>query len=366
VSLPRPALPTRARPAAAIGAAALVAAIAGVIVAFGPGSGPPDAKASARAAAERFLDRYVEGGRVVRRDQGGDTVSEGQAYALLLAVAAGDKRRFGAVWRWTRANLQRPDGLLSWRWAGGQVIDREAASDADLDAARALLLAARRFREPGYRAAAVRIGRGVLAGETEKVGRHLALLPGPWARGRGTINPSYFSPRAFAALAAATEDPRWRRLAASSRRYAGRLTERPPHLVPDWAKVAAWGVAPAGPPDRQDPPVHGFDAARFPIRHAESCERADRRLAARPRPVLRRQPAIAVRDLAGRALEPTEHPVALVAAAATARAAGDRRAAAQLLDRAEALDERSPTYYGAAWVALGRAMLTTDLLGGCR
>jgi len=36
---------------------------------------------TARAAAESFLDRYVEpDGRVVRLDQGGDTVSEGQAY----------------------------------------------------------------------------------------------------------------------------------------------------------------------------------------------------------------------------------------------------------------------------------------------
>jgi endoglucanase len=25
----------------------------------------------------------------------------------------------------------------------------------------------------------------------------------------------------------------------------------------------------------------------------------------------------------------------------------------------------APTYYGAAWVALGRALLTTSLLGGC-
>ena len=29
------------------------------------------------------------------------------------------------------------------------------------------------------------------------------------------------------------------------------------------------------------------------------------------------------------------------------------------------LDERSPTYFGSAWVALGRIMLDTDLLGPC-
>ena len=52
----------------------------------------------------------------------------------------------------------------------------------------------------------------------------------------------------------------------------------------------------------------------------------------------------------------------LVAAAGAADAAGQTAARDGLLDEAEALDRRSPTYYGAAWVALGRMMLTTKLL----
>ena len=55
--------------------------------------------------------------------------------------------------------------------------------------------------------------------------------------------------------------------------------------------------------------------------------------------------------------------MALVAAAAAADAAGRRaRRRQRLLDAAEALDRGSPTYYGAAWVALGRIMLDTDAL----
>jgi hypothetical protein len=54
-----------------------------------------------------------------------------------------------------------------------------------------------------------------------------------------------------------------------------------------------------------------------------------------------------------------------VAAAGAAHAAGLTAARDGLLDAAEALDQRSPTYYGAAWVALGRMMLTTKLLGPC-
>jgi hypothetical protein len=53
---------------------------------------------------------------------------------------------------------------------------------------------------------------------------------------------------------------------------------------------------------------------------------------------------------------------ALVAAAAAAHAAGDDGARDDLLGRAGALDREHPSYYGAAWTALGRSML----LGGCR
>lgn len=125
-----------------LGAAATLQLIAGPASLERREAGEPSVTASAReqarAAADRFLDRYVDGeGRVVRHDQGGDTVSEGQAYALLLAAALGDRRRFALVWRWTRERLQRPDGLLSFLWRDGKVEDPQAAADADLDAARA-------------------------------------------------------------------------------------------------------------------------------------------------------------------------------------------------------------------------------------
>jgi endoglucanase len=76
-----------------------------------------------------------------------------------------------------------------------------------------------------------------------------------------------------------------------------------------------------------------------------------------------RRPAL--RNLDGSAAGDWQHPVAVVASAATEQAAGDSDAAAQRLDAATALQQRYPTYYGAAWVALGRIMLSTSLLGAC-
>ena len=62
-------------------------------------------EAAAVQAGRAFLDEYVESdGRVVRRDEGGDVVSEGQAYGMLIAVAVDDEDRFRAIWDWEMAS----------------------------------------------------------------------------------------------------------------------------------------------------------------------------------------------------------------------------------------------------------------------
>jgi hypothetical protein len=101
------------------------------------------------------------------------------------------------------------------------------------------------------------------------------------------------------------------------------------------------------------------------VRLAEDPDPAGREIAAAAWPAFEgRAPAdIPVEhDLSGQPVGGTRHPIALVAAAAAADAAGDASARTELLDAAEALDRQTPTYYGAAWVALGRVMLDTDAL----
>jgi endoglucanase len=325
--------------------------------------------ATAGASARGFLHRYVDrNGRVVRRDQGGDTVSEGQAYAMLLAVADGDRRRFDLVWRWTRKHLQRRDGSLSSAWRDGRVQDAQPASDADLDAARALLVASRRFHRPSYRGDALGIGRAVLGRQTTRAADKLVLVAGPWARKEAIVNPSYFSPRAYAELRTASGDRRWSKVAFSSVRVSRRLLEGKPPLPPNWARVRPYGVEPIATPGSGEPPAYGYDAVRLPLRLAEACDKGARRLAARPWPFLRRQARQRVAPVYALDGAPTadgEHPAGLVGAAGAATASGDGRAARELLDRADKANRAAPTYYGAALSALGRVMLTTDLLGRC-
>jgi endoglucanase len=318
----------------------LAVALAIALVA-GHASRAPSPPHDAPSAARAFLSRYGEpDGRIVRRDQGGDTVSEGQAYGMLLAIVARDRPRFDRIWGWTRAHLQRPDGLLSWRWQGDRVVDAQPASDADLDAAQALVLAARRFGEPSLAGEARRIGAAVAANETTASG---VLVAGPWARAAGAVNPSYYSPLALHLIG---QD----RIAVATRPVVAALTANGAS-PPDWA-AAGPPPRPTGAPSGDGPmPAYDYDAARVPVRMAASCDPRDRALAA------------SMTGLANAA--PSHHPVFTVAIAAQARAAGHRRRAARLLDQAASADARNPSYYGAAWVALGRALLQTDVLSAC-
>jgi hypothetical protein len=328
-------------------------------------AGGSAAESAARDAARRYLDRYVaHDGRVVRHDQGGDTVSEGQSYALLLAQVAGDREAFDRVWSWTRSHLQRPDGLLASHADPGGVIDDNPASDGDLATAWALV------REDGaLRREGVRMARAVLERETVAPPGPPVLAAGPWGTGQpATLNPSYWALGAFASLEAATGDARWSELTAASVSAASELARDGRLLPPDWARVDGSAVSASASPNGDPPEVqYGPDAQRLVIWMAAGCRPEGRRLAAAWWPILsdgRTGAALALR-LDGEVLNGAPSPLSLLAAAAAAGAAGRPGERDRLIARAERLDAARPSYYGGAWVALGRALLTTDLLGGC-
>jgi endo-1,4-beta-D-glucanase Y len=344
---------------------------------------------AAVAAGQRFLDGWVVDGRVVRHDQGGDTVSEGQAYAMTVAVGLGDEDTFRELWQWTQAELQRPDGLFAWRWQDGAVTDRSPASDADLMIAGALSLAARRFDDRSLSEAAGVVADALLAHSTTEVAGARILVAGPWAVQTGTINPSYLVTPVMSQLwwdAGWERDSgwEWSRIAASSRHVLTALTVDTPHLPPDWAEVLAgrvppaggapdWTVTPSATPSATlsvsggGTPVYGWEAVRIPVQMAADCAPSGRAIAARMWPFFLSRDVVvsAVYALDGSVVDSSEHAVSLVGAAGAAWAAGEHQSSRVLLEQAETWHVGRPTYYGAAWLALARMWLTTDLLGGC-
>jgi endo-1,4-beta-D-glucanase Y len=159
-------------------------------------------------------------GQVVIPEEGGGTISEAQAYAMLRAVWAKDAAVFNRVYAFTYEKLSRVqthgDSLLAWRWGrlpdgSWGVLDANSATDGDLDYALALALAHRRGWQappglPDYREEAHRVMADILAKEVVALTEgELLLTPGNWHELKPPylVNPSYFSPAAYRLFAQA-------------------------------------------------------------------------------------------------------------------------------------------------------------------
>jgi endoglucanase len=195
------------------------------------------------------------------------------------------------------------------------------------------------------------------------------LAAGPWATGTpASVNPSYWALPAFDGLRRVTNDPRWASLTTGSLAdlqalSTGRM------LPPDWARLDGATISATPSPNGQPSAVqYGPDAQRLVVWLASACDSRARRLAAGWWTKL--SGAAAGQALAlgtdGNIVAGGASPLALVAAAGAANAAGHGAARKRLLDQADAVEQRRPSYYGAAWVALGRALLDGPALVNCQ
>ncbi len=232
-----------------------------------------------RSYTHFFID---EKGRVMRRDQG-DTVSEGQAYAMLRAVWMNDKREFDRCYAWTEEHLSRRkrygDHLLAWHWKEGKVADWTAASDADCDYALSLILAHRRWGErapsgmASYGAKARDLLRDIMEEEVI-VHRDGEVYLLPWPRRKAeyagyiTVNPSYYSPAHYRVFYEYTGEARWLSLVDTTYRMLFSLTTslgiaEGQGLIPDWCIVDDAGTFLRHPEKSAD---FGWEAVRVPLR----------------------------------------------------------------------------------------------------
>ncbi len=209
-------------------------------------------------------------GRVRDVGQGGISHSEGQGYALLLAVAVDDHARFDALWQWTRSHLQREDRLFAWHWhpdTEPAVADWNNASDGDLLIAWALAWAGERWRRPELRDEAAAIGRRIRTALTRQTPFGLAILPalhGFEIPGRTRFNPSYWVYPAFRWLDRVDPHPDWRALERSGLRLLARAQYGVHGLPPDWIDLYhadARLALPAEEARRR----HGAEAVRIPL-----------------------------------------------------------------------------------------------------
>ncbi|WP_119153336.1 cellulose synthase complex periplasmic endoglucanase BcsZ [Caldimonas tepidiphila] len=196
---------------------------------------------------QRFVQRFVQDdGRVVDHDTAEKhSTSEGQSYAMFFALLAGDRALFERLWQWSLANLC-PGGLArqlpAWRWGrrpdgSWGVLDANAAADADMWFAYALLEAHRRWGEARHLADAELLLDHVERSEIANLpGFGAMVLPGPAGftpdADTWRLNPSYLPLPLLRRFAQHRPSGPWAEIARNTPRLIGAAAPR--GFAPDW------------------------------------------------------------------------------------------------------------------------------------
>lgn len=234
-----------------------------------------------------YKSLFIDKGRVFRPKNDNDTVSEGQAYAMIQAVWFNDRQTFDEVYKWTEDNISRfdkfGDHLLAWRYepnsqGGPPTIDYTPALDADMDYTLALFVASKMwpdgiapantkpYREKAVESAGSIMQKAVMSHPNGE----LILLP--WLAsefsqtGVVTVNPSYFSPGHCRVFEYETGDKRWGQLADDFYRQIEHILQFSTdgkdrvQVVPDWINMTQNGGFAIDP---EKGFVSGWDAFRI-------------------------------------------------------------------------------------------------------
>lgn len=212
--------------------------------------------ANIATAYATWTKNFVQGGKIVAPEQQGHVTSEAIGYGMLIAAAMGDKTAFDAFW-----NYAKQQGAMSglMNWEDGM---SGSATDADIDQAYALLMAAKQWPSGGYdgnalgsRIASADVSGGILTGGSQFTSSN--------------YNPSYFAPAEMRALTALSG------LVSANYTLVNNNIKHTVAGVPtDWASKT--NGDPAGPGSAHqtsdieagDDGAMGYDAARVPWRLA--------------------------------------------------------------------------------------------------
>jgi endo-1,4-beta-D-glucanase Y len=146
----------------------------------------------------QFVVPGSPGFRVQRPEAGNDTVSEGIAYGMLIAVYMNDQPLFDGLWAYwkSKADGSAPDGpLMVWNTTGGV----GSATDADEDAAFAMLQASKKWPGGTYGSSAMDLMHAVLAHDMSGT----FIKGGSMYTAGQPTNPSYFAPAYYRVFATA-------------------------------------------------------------------------------------------------------------------------------------------------------------------
>ncbi len=230
-----------------------------------------DAKTNYDTWKSNFTETCTNGRYRVKFNSS-QTVSEGIAYGMLLSAYSADKALFDGLWLYYKDNVNS-NGVMNWKINGcSGVAGQNGATDAEIDAAFALIVADYQWGSIGtinYKNDAKTLITAIKTHEIEA--NTFVLKPGDAFGGSQITNPSYFSPAYYRAFGAFTNDTVfWNAVASKSYVIINNnltVNNAVGGLVSDWCEASgnysaeANGYVNAGK-------TYSYDAARTPWRIA--------------------------------------------------------------------------------------------------
>jgi endo-1,4-beta-D-glucanase Y len=224
-----------------------------------------------QAAYQNWKTRFVSGNagsarKVIRPENGNDTVSEGIGYGMILAVYFDDQTLFNDLWSYEQQNVA-VGGLMTWCIPAGSnscsASGGGTATDADEDMAFALIEAGKKWGG-SYNSTASGLITAIWSNDIDstsnlpKGGSHYASTSG------AVTNPSYFAPayyRIFGGSGFDTAHP-WSTVATNSISAISALAGSN-GLVPAWCSSNCTAAASNGATTDTE---YQYDAHRVPWR----------------------------------------------------------------------------------------------------
>ena len=214
---------------------------------------------------------FVKGGKVIRPENANDTVSEGIAYGMMIAVNMNDQTLFDSLWGTWKSNTAAGT-LMNWCLGSGGGTGTPcpstggSATDADEDAAYALLMAGKLWGG-SYNAAAVTMIGDIWSKDIDggtklpKGGSNYSAPTG--TSGQAITNASYFAPSMYRAFAAVDSGHDWAGVATASLNAVNGAISGSNGLIPAWCGNSCTAAASNGAATDVD---YQYDSHRIPMR----------------------------------------------------------------------------------------------------
>lgn len=231
-----------------------------------------DAKSNYDTWKTNFVEACSNGRYRVKFDNQAETVSEGIGYGMLLSVYMADKTLFDGLWLYYKDNVNG-NKVMNWKISGcSGTIGQNGATDAELDAAFALIVADYQWTSTGninYKNDAAALISAIKNYEIEA--NTYVLKPGDQFGGSQITNPSYFSPAYYRVFGTFTNDTTfWNQVTAKSYTIINNnltVNNAVGGLVSDWCEASGAYSSQAGGYNNGGR-TYSYDAARTPWRIA--------------------------------------------------------------------------------------------------